>query len=278
MVDEVDKTTVSEPDKLDDKKAKAGKTASVKQKEDKKKDTKGLSEEEKKVADRAIDKKISKEDAKKEVAREEVKSRTGHSAEAMAEVGRTVLHANDSLGKESGKAANDLGQVKGNAVEGMLEKMTDSKVAKKIVQSGLGSEFMSTGEGGLEQGARTVLEKSKQLGEAAGMEAMLAEAVIYGKGMTMDELKKLTPDKLKEMVDQAKQNQVGTPDKDGRVPADGLAKQWEKLPKLGRPIPTVPLNQKVEPPRLPGSVIQKPQQHTKVDMNKVRLPERGASK
>jgi len=261
---------VNEPDKLDDKKIKAEKEAKKTEKEDKKKDTKGLSEEEKKVADRAADKKISKEDAKKEVAREEVKSQTGYSAESMAEVGKTVLHANDSLGKESGKAANDLGQVKGNAVEGMLEKMTDSKVAKKIVQAGLGSEFMSTGEGGLEQGARTVLEKSKQLGEAAGMEAMLAEAAIYGKGMTMDELKKLTPDKLKEVVDKAKQNQTG-------APTEGLAKQWEKLPKVGRPIPTFPVDQKVEPPRLPSNVAQKPQQHTKVDM-KLRLPERGASK
>ena len=131
MVSETNKATISEPDKLDDKKAKAGKTAEEKQKEDKKKDTKGLSEEEKKVADRAIDKKISKEDAKKEVAREEVKSHTGYSAEAMAEVGRTALRANDSLGKDAGRAMHDLGQVKGSAVEGMLEKMTDSKVAKK---------------------------------------------------------------------------------------------------------------------------------------------------
>ncbi|MBQ7413800.1 MAG: hypothetical protein IJV07_06010 [Alphaproteobacteria bacterium] len=171
------------------------------------KETKSLSDEEKKVAKKASEKKISKDDAKKEVAREEVKSQTGYSAESLAEVGRTVLKTQDSFSKpDSAQTADNMKKVKGNAVEGMLEKMVDPKVAKKIVQAGLGSEFASTGESGLEQGARTVLEKQREFGGSEGLSGLLAKMVLFGKGMSLEEIRKLTPDKLKEHSEKINQN------------------------------------------------------------------------
>jgi len=197
-------TDIKEQDKLDNKELKAKENAEQKGKEEKKED-KSLSEEERKVADRAAEKKISKEDAKKEVARETVKEETGYSADALADVGKKVMHAGESAGKtgDADKAAKNMTEVKGGAVEGMLEKMSDSKVANKIVQAGLGSEFTSTGASGLEQSARTVLEEIKKYGGEKGMEDMLTSAALNGT-LTLDQIKKLTPDKLKETLDAMK--------------------------------------------------------------------------
>lgn len=172
------------------------------------KEAKSLSDEEKKVAKKATEKKISKEDAQKEVAREEVKSETGYSAEALASVGRTVLKTQDAFSRpDVVEATGQMKHLKGNAVEGMLEKMTDSKVAQKIVQAGLGSEFVSTGAGGLEQGGRTVLEKQREFGGAEGMEGLLAKMVLFGNGMSLEEIRKMTPEKLKEVTEQLAQKQ-----------------------------------------------------------------------
>lgn len=213
-------------DRLDDKELKAKEATDKKEVKDKKED-KSLSEDEKKVADKAADKKISKEEAKKEVAREDVKKETGYSAESMAEVGKTVLHANESIKRpdDPQKTAGKMAQVKGNAVEGMLEKMVDPKVAQKIVQAGLGSEFTSTGASGLEQGARTVLEESKKFGGEKGMEKMLADAALQGV-LTLEEIKRLTPAKLKETVDRLKtENNAPHTVQKGREPFAGKGGQ-----------------------------------------------------
>ena len=190
------------------------------------KETKSLSDEEKKVAKKASEKKISKDDAKKEVAREEVKSQTGYSAESMAEVGRTVLKTQDSFSKpDSVQTADNMKKAKGNAVEGMLEKMVDPKVAKKIVQAGLGSEFTSTGESGLEQGAKMVLEKQREFGGSEGLSGLLTKMVLFGKGMPLEEIRKLTPDKLKEYSEKINQERPNPAQAKEKTPP---AKQQDK--------------------------------------------------
>ena len=209
-------TDIKEQDKLDDKELKAKENAEQKGKEEKKED-KSLSEEERKIADKAADKKISKEDARKEVARETVKEETGYSADALADVGKKVMHAGESADKkgDATKAAARMSEIKGGAVEGMLEKMVDSKVANKIVQAGLGSEFTSTGASGLEQSARTVLEEIKKYGGENGMENMLTTAALNGT-LTLDQIRQLTPEKLKETLDVMKSGEK-TPDKGDRA-------------------------------------------------------------
>ena len=192
-------TDIKEPDELDDKKLKAEENADKKGKEEKKKD-KSLSEEERKIADRAADKKISKEDAKKEVARETIKDETGYSANALADVGKKVMHAGQSAGQDApGKTDKNMAELNGGAAKGIVEKMTNSKVAEKAVQAGLGPEFTSTGASGLEQNARLVLEEIQKYGGEKGMENMLAGGALNGI-MTLDQLKQLTPDKLRETL------------------------------------------------------------------------------
>lgn len=117
---------------------------------------------------------------KKEVARESVKEKTGYDAMALADVGKATLHTKDAFERPDLKEATaEMDRIKGNAVGDMLEKMTDGKVAEDVVKSGLGSEHLSTGKSGLEQGARTVLEKMNEFGSASSMEQLLADAALY---------------------------------------------------------------------------------------------------
>ena len=162
------------------------------------------SEEERRIDKKVVEKKISKDDAKKEVAKETVKRKTGYDVEALANVARKVLETGDSfVHGPVGEAVDAMAQIKGNAVNDMLEKMAgDSEVAKNMVKAGLGPKFLSTGEQGIQHGARTVLRENREAGDAAGMEKMLCDAVNYGKGMSIDEIRalKISPKTLKKNV------------------------------------------------------------------------------
>jgi hypothetical protein len=118
----------------------------------------------------------------------------------------------------------------------MLEKMADANVAEDIVKSGLGSEHLATGKGGLEEGAKAALDKIADTG-VQGVRQLLAEAAYYGKGMSLDEAKDMTVESLKEHVEKAKEgNKVGqedsskykNDDKKWNIPLDVLKN------KLGR--------------------------------------------
>lgn len=168
--------------------------------------TKNMSEREQKVAERSAEKKISKEDAEKEVARESVKEKTGYDANALAEVGRSTLNTKDALERPDLKeASKEMERIQGNAVGDMLEKMTDGKVAEDVVKAGLGSAHLSTGKSGLEQGARTVLEKMNEFGSASDMRQLLADAALYGNGMSIEDAKNMTPEVLREKVEALKE-------------------------------------------------------------------------
>ena len=180
-----------------------------------KKQEKAMTEREQKVADRVEEKKISKEDAEKEVARESVKEQTGYDANALAEVGKSTLNTKDALERPDLKeASSEMERIKGNSVNDMLEKMTDGKVAEDVVKAGLGSEHLSTGKSGLEQGARTVLEKMNEFGSASDMRQLLADAALYGKGMSIEDAKNMTPEVLREKVNALKENAPKTPTRD----------------------------------------------------------------
>lgn len=172
---------------------------------DKQTDIKEMNEEKQRVSEKAAEKRISRDDAEKEVAKEKVQEKTGYSAEALAGVGHHIMKASDGFEKPNTKqAAEGMQHLQGSAVEGLLDKMANGQVAEDIVKAGLGSEFLSTGKAGLEQGARTVLEKSKVFGEGSKMQEMLAQASMYGTGITREEAENMTPEKLKEKVDQYK--------------------------------------------------------------------------
>jgi len=198
-----------------DRELKAKEEAEQKEKEEKKKETSSLSEEERRVAEKAADKKVDKEEAKKEVAKEEIKEKTGHSAEAFAEVARTVLETKDSYDHATiGQTADSMAKVKGNNVESMLESMAkDPELAKNIVRAGLGSKFTSTNEAGVQEGSRTVLEKNREVGGVAGMEEALSQAALYGQGLTAAEIRemKMDPETLKRKVEELKANSPKLP-------------------------------------------------------------------
>ncbi len=195
-----------------------------------KKQEKAMTEREQKVADRVEEKKISKEDAEKEVAKESVQEKTGYNVETLAEVGKNVLQTKDTLERPDLKETTlRMGRFQENTVGTLLEKMTDGQVAEDIVKSGLGSEHLSTGKGGLETGSRTVLEKMSELGGASGIEKLLAEASLYGRGMSLDDVKHLTPEALKEKVSALK---VEAP----KIPEKGMALVKENQPSEKRKV------------------------------------------
>ena len=161
-------------------------------------------EEEHQVSKKVAEKKISKSDAKKEVAKENVKKKTGYDVETLAHVAKEVLETGDAYAKGPvGEAMDSMVRIKGNAVDDMLTKMAgDKEVAQNILKAGLGSNFLSTGELGIQHGAKTVLEEKREAGDAAGMQKMLCTAVKWGKGMSMDEIRalKVSPKTLKRNV------------------------------------------------------------------------------
>ena len=175
-----------------------------------KKEAKALTEEEKMVERVAAKDKISKDEAKKKVAQKTVKKETGYSADALAQVGIQALNAKDSMEKPSeiGKTTEELQKLHGEAVRDMLGRIQDKKVAENVVKAGLSSMHLSTSASGLNQGARRVLESEKEVGGGTGMEDMLKDAVLYGNGMTLTEIKelKMTPARLKEYVSELKEN------------------------------------------------------------------------
>ena len=180
------------------------------QENQKKQEAKASTEEERMVERVAAKDKVGKEEAKKKVAREAVKKETGYDADALAQVGKDALDAKDAMEKpaELGQTTDALNRVRGEQVRDMMGKIQDTKVAENVVKSGLGAMHMSTSAGGLNQGARTVLEKGEEVGGGAGMEDLLKQAVLYGNGLTLNEVKelKMTPEKLKEYVEQLKEN------------------------------------------------------------------------
>lgn len=184
------------------------------QEEQKEKQEKSMTEEEAKVAQKSAEKEISKEEAEKEVAKEEVKEETGYNAETLAGVAHTAMKASDSAGRSDfERAENNRAEVKGNAVEGMLEKMADSKVTQNILKAGIGSEFLSTGESGLRQGAQMALDIAKTTGVVSGIEERLLQAAL-DHSMTIDEIRNMTPETLKEKLDAMKQKNDEKPEAD----------------------------------------------------------------
>ena len=183
------------------------------QENQKKQEAKALTEEEKMVERVAAKDKVGKEEAQKKVARKTVKKETGYDADALAQVGKDALDAKDSMEKpaELGQTTEALNRVRGEQVRDMMGKIQDTKVAENVVKSGLGAMHASTSAGGLNQGARTVLEKGEEVGGGAGMEDLLKQAVLYGNGLTLNEVKelKMTPEKLKEYVERLKENNPG---------------------------------------------------------------------
>jgi len=184
-------------------------------------------EEENLIAGKMKSKKITKEDAEKEVARETVKKKTGYDVEALADVAREVLETGDVYANGPvGKAVDSMAKMKGNAVNDMLEKMaSDDEVAKGIIKSGMGSKFLNVGKDGLRRGAKTVLREHRETGGAAGMEKMLCEAVNYGQGMSMDEIRalKISPKTLKKNVKELEVEAPKIPDhtkKPARAPEE----------------------------------------------------------
>ena len=192
----------------EDRKLKAQKNSE--QGNQKKQKAKTLTEEERMVERVAAKDKVGKEEAKKKVARETVKKETGYDADALARVGRDALDAKDSMEKpaELSQTTEALNRVRGEHIRDMMVKIQDSKVAENVVKAGLGAMHTSTGAGGLNQGARAVLEKGEEVGGGAGMEDLLKQAVLYGHGMTLNEVKelKMTPEKLKDYVAYLKEN------------------------------------------------------------------------
>lgn len=195
-------------------------------KELKKKENKALSDEEKQIEQTAAKEKISREEAKKKVARAAVKKETGYDADTLARVGKEALDTKDAMEKpaEVGHTTEALQRMHGEAVKDMLGKIEDKKMAENVVNSGLGAMHASTGAGGLSQGARTVLENEAEIGGGAGMEELLRQAVLYGNGMTLAEVKelKMTPDRLKDYVAQLKENKTSPAKKD--LPPEALKK------------------------------------------------------
>jgi len=195
-----------------EKKENAKKETDEKEAQEKEKETKSLSEEEKEVAKTAAKDKSSKEEAKKKVAKKVVKKETGYDAETLAQVGRNALDAKDTMEKptEVGQTTEALNRVRGEGVKDMLGKIKDTRIAENVVKAGLGAMHASTTAGGLNEGAKTVLEKGEEVGGGAGMEDLLKQAVLYGNGMTLNEIKelKMTPDRLKEYVNQLKEAQL----------------------------------------------------------------------
>ena len=182
------------------------------QEEQKEKKETPMTEEEAKIAQKSAEKEVSKEEAQKEVAKEEIKEETGYSAETLAGVAHTAMKASDSSGRSDlAQAENDKTEVKGNAVEGMLEKMADSKVTQNILKAGIGSEFLSTGESGLRQGAQIALDIAKTSGVVSGIEGRLLQAAL-DHSMTMDEIRNMTPETLKEKLEIMKQKEDEKPE------------------------------------------------------------------
>ncbi len=169
--------------------------------------------QEQKVADRVSSKGMSKEDAEKEVAKEAVEEKTGYSADALAEVGKSALRIKDVFERPDSKEVFfEMDRTEGASIGDMLEKMADGKVAEDIVKSGLGSEHLATGKGGLEEGAKAALDKIADP-SAQGMRQLLADAAYYGKGMSLDEAKNMTVESLKEHVEKMKEeNESGKED------------------------------------------------------------------
>ena len=180
------------------------------QENQKKQEAKALTDEEKMVERVAAKDKIGKEEAKKKVARETVKKETGYDADALAQVGKDALDAKDSMEKpaEVGQTTKNLNRLRGEAVRDMTSKIQDKKVAENVVKSGLGAMHLSTSASGLNEGARAVMEKGEEVGGGSGMEDLLKQAVLYGNGLTLNEVKELkkTPEQLKEYVNQLKEN------------------------------------------------------------------------
>lgn len=200
----------------EDKRLKAQKDS---EREDlRKKEAKAMTDEEKMVERVAAKDKTSKDEAKKKVARAAVKKDTGYSAEALAQVGVRALDAKDHIEKPSeiGKTAEELQRLRGEAVRDMLGRIQDTKVAENVIKAGLSSRHMSTGASGLNQGAHKVLENEREVGGGAGMEDMLKEAVLYGNGLTLTEIKelKMTPTRLKEFVAELKEHKNSPTKKD----------------------------------------------------------------
>ena len=161
-------------------------------------------EEERQVNKKVAEKQITKSDAQKEVAKETVKKKTGYDVETLAHVAREVLETGDAYAKGPvGEAMDSMARIKGNAVDDMLTEMAgDKEVVRNMLKAGLGSKFLSTGELGVQHGARTVLEGKREAGDAAGMQKMLCKAVEWGQGMSMSEIRELriSPKALKRNV------------------------------------------------------------------------------
>ena len=203
----------------EDRKLKA--ESAAKKQENPKIERKPQTEEEKQVAKKVKDKRITKEDAKKEVAKETVKKKTGYDVESLADVARNVLETGDVYANGPvGEAVDSMAKMKGNAVNDMLEKMAgDDEVAKGIIKSGMGSKFLTVGKDSLRRGAKTVLREGQETGGAAGMGEMLCQAVNYGEGMTMEEIRalKVSPKTLKKNVKEMEVEAPRIPDHTRRV-------------------------------------------------------------
>lgn len=166
------------------------------------------------LAEQAKEQKENPEEIKKKVAQAELEKETGYTAATMAEVAKTVLNARDQLGKTNGDIVDAMGKVDGVANRDLIEKMKDSKIAKKIVQAGLGSEHTSTGEAALEQGAQEVSRKENEEGWPSELERRLGEASMNGSGINPAEARKMTPEELKTKVEQAKEEKAKTEQKE----------------------------------------------------------------
>ena len=143
-----------------------------------------MSEEEQKIADKVREKGISKEDAEKERAKEKVEEKTGVNADELAGVARDALMMKDGIERpDADMIQKGVENVNDGHVREMLEHMKDGKVAEDIVKAGLGSEHASTGSGGLEEGAKTVLEKGLEYSDNSKMGEMLAKSCNGGKGI-----------------------------------------------------------------------------------------------
>ena len=167
-------------------------------------ENKPKSEEEHQINKKMIEKNIGKKEAKKEVAKEAVKKKTGYDVEALASVAKEVLETGDAYAHGPvGEAMDSMARIKGNAVNDMLTKMVgDAEVTRNMLKAGLGSKFLSTGEQGIRHGAQTVLSEKKDVGDAVGMQKMLCEAVNWGDGMSMSEIRdlRISPKKLKRNI------------------------------------------------------------------------------
>ena len=95
------------------------------------------------------------QDALKRQVKEDVKSETGYSAEALAAAAQDALKIKDGIEKgDAQKTAAGLTGSGHSVMHDMLEKACDKRVAENIVRAGLGSEHLSTGVGGLEESAQ----------------------------------------------------------------------------------------------------------------------------